>query len=116
MTALTALTQSEQNLNQVEKQVPAGLANMLTGVETAIGSIPTAASTLGAPTENLTTKRTYVSSPGDSLTTGVGSLVDANMNEAATKLAALHAKQQLGVQALSLSNSNTRLILKRFEP
>ncbi len=114
MTALSALTQTEQNLNQVEIQVSAGLANMLTDVETAINSITTAASSLGATTANLTTQQTYVSNLSDSLTTGVGSLVDANINEAATKLAALQVQQQLGVQALSISNSNTHLILKLF--
>jgi flagellin len=90
------------------------LKNMLTDVETAIGSITTAASVLGATTNNLSTQQTYVSNLSDSLTTGVGSLVDANMNEAATKLAALQVQQQLGIQALSISNSNTQLILKLF--
>ena len=90
------------------------LKNMLTDVQTAIGSITTAASVLGSTTTNLTTQQNYVSNLSDSLTTGVGSLVDANMNEAATKLAALQVQQQLGVQALSISNSNTQLILKLF--
>ncbi len=90
------------------------LTNMLTDVETAITSITTASSVLGSTTTNLTTQQNYVSNLSDSLTTGVGSLVDANMNEAATKLAALQVQQQLGVQALSISNSNTQLILKLF--
>jgi flagellin len=90
------------------------LSNMLKDVETAISSITTAASVLGTTTTNLTTQQNYVSNLSDSLTTGVGSLVDANMNEAATKLAALQVQQQLGVQALSISNSNTQLILKLF--
>jgi flagellin len=90
------------------------LANMLTDVQTAISSITSAASTLGSMTTNLTTQQNYVSNLSDSLTTGVGSLVDANMNEAATRLAALQVQQQLGVQALSISNSNTQLILKLF--
>ena len=116
MTTLAALAQTEQELNQVENQVSADFANMATDVETAVGSTTAAASTLGATTTNLTNRRTYVSNLSDSLTTGVASLVDANMNEAATKLAALQVQQQLGVQGLSISNSNTRLILKLFEP
>lgn len=90
------------------------LANMLKDVETAISSITTASSILGSTTTNLTTQQNYVSNLSDSLTTGVGSLVDADMNEAATKLAALQVQQQLGIQALSISNSNTQLILKLF--
>lgn len=91
------------------------LANMLKDVETAYSSITTAASTLGAMTTSLSTQQTFISNLSDSLTTGVGSLVDANMNEAATKLAALQVQQQLGVQALSISNSNTQLILRLFQ-
>ena len=74
-----------------------------------------AASTLGATTTKLPTQRTYVSNLSDSLTTGVGALIGTNMNEAATKLAALQGEQQVGAQALSISNSNAKLILKLFE-
>jgi flagellin len=91
------------------------LANMHTDPETAVGLVTTAASALGATTANLTTQRTYVSSLSDSLTTDAGSLVDANMNEAATKIATVQVRQPLGEQALSISNSNTLVILKLFE-
>jgi flagellin len=115
-TALAAPTPTEQNLNQAENRLSTGdLANMLTDVEIAVGSITPAASTLGETTTNLTTQRTYVSNLSDSLTTGVGSLVDASMNEAATKLATVQIEQHLGVSALRLSDTNTRLILKLFE-
>jgi flagellin len=90
------------------------IKNMLADVTAAISSLTTAASELGATSTNITTQQTYISNLSDSLTTGVGSLVDANMNEAATKLAALQVQQQLGIQALSISNSNTQLILKLF--
>ncbi|HUI20607.1 MAG TPA: flagellin [Methylocella sp.] len=90
------------------------LANMLKDVNTAIASITTANSTLGGLTTNLSTQSNYISNLSDSLTTGVGSLIDANMNEASTKLAALQVQQQLGIQALGIANSNTQLILKLF--
>jgi flagellin len=112
-TALAApMPPTEQNLNQAENRLSTGL---LTDVEIAVGSITTAASTLGETTTNLTTRRTYVSNLSDSLTTGVGSLVDASMNEAATKLATVQIEQHLGVSALRLSDTNTRLIRKLFE-
>ena len=46
--------------------------------------------------------------------TGIGSLVDADMNEASTRLTALQTQQQLGIQALSVSNQNSQIILKLF--
>jgi flagellin len=91
------------------------LCNVPTDAQTAIGSVTPAASALGATTANLTTQRTYVSNLSDSLTTDAGSLVDANMNEAATKIAAVQVQQPLGEHALSISNSNTLVILKLFE-
>lgn len=117
MMALAAHTPAEQDLNQGENQASAGLAdstatfaNTLTGIETAIGSIAAAASTRDGATANLPAQRTSVSNLSDSLTTGVGALVDATMNEAATKLAVLPVQPELGI-----SNSNTKLILKLFE-
>ena len=89
--------------------------NLLTDVETALSSITKAGALRGATTNSITTQQNYVSNLSDSLTTGVGALVDANMNEASTKLAALQVQQQLGIQALSIANSNTQLILKLFQ-
>jgi flagellin-like hook-associated protein FlgL len=111
MTAAAALTLPEQDLNQAENQVSMDLVNSSATDNPANWAIATTvasdvASTLGATMTDLTTQRARLSNLSDSLTTGVGSLVDANMNEAGTKLAE---------QALSISNSDTRLILKLFE-
>ncbi|MGO9007089.1 MAG: flagellin [Beijerinckiaceae bacterium] len=93
----------------------AQVANMLADVQTAIASITSAASTVGGVQTNVTDQQTFVSNLSVSLTTGVGALVDADMNNASTKIAALQVQQQLGVQALSIANSNTQLILKLFQ-
>jgi flagellin len=90
------------------------IQNMLLDVQSALSSITTASSTLGATTTNVNNQQTFITALSDSLTTGVGSLVDADMNEASTRLSALQVQQQLGIQALSIANSNTQLILKLF--
>ena len=90
------------------------VANALADVETAITSITTAASNVGSAQTNVTDQQTFISNLSASLTEGVGSLVDADMNQASTEIAALQVQQQLGVQALSIANSNTDLILKLF--
>ena len=46
--------------------------------------------------------------------TGIGALVDADMNTASTRLQALQTQEQLGIQSLSIANQNTQLILKLF--
>jgi flagellin len=113
-TALAAPTPAAQNLNPAENRVSTGdVADMPTGIETAIGSIANAASTPGETTTNLRNRLT--SNLSDSLTTGVGSLVDASMSEATTKLARVHVEPQLGERPLRLSEASARLILKLFE-
>ena len=50
----------------------------------------------------------------DSIDRGVGQLVDADMNKESTRLQALQVQQQLGIQALSIANSNSQSILSLF--
>jgi len=45
---------------------------------------------------------------------GVGSLVDADMNEESTRIIALETQQLLGIQSLSIANDNASIILKLF--
>ena len=92
----------------------AGVANMMADITTAITNMTAAASTVGADQNNVTDQQSFISNLSDLLTASVGSLVDADMNEASTKISALQVQQQLGVQALSIANSNTQLILKLF--
>jgi flagellin len=50
----------------------------------------------------------------DSIDSGVGKLVDANMEQESSKLSALQTQQQLAVQALSIANSSSQNILSLF--
>ncbi len=87
----------------------------LATVNAAIASVNTASSALGAAASTIDQQVTFTSSLSDSLTTGVGSLVDADLNEASTRLAALQTQQQLGVQSLSVANQNSQVLLKLFQ-
>ena len=50
----------------------------------------------------------------DVISKGIGRLVDADMDEASTRLKALQSQQQLGIQALSIANSNADNIMQLF--
>ena len=84
-------------------------------IDAAITALTTAASNLGSIQTNLSGQATFTTSLSDSITSGVGSLVDADMNQASTRLNALQTQQQLGIQSLSIANSNSQLILKLFQ-
>ena len=51
----------------------------------------------------------------DALKSGVGALVDADMEEASARLQALQTQQQLGIQALSIANQAPQTILALFK-
>ena len=88
--------------------------NMLTGIETALKGMATGAATLGAAKARIDMQKDFVSKLSDSIDRGVGQLVDADMNKESTRLQALQVQQQLGIQALSIANSNSQSILSLF--
>lgn len=51
----------------------------------------------------------------DSISKGIGRLVDADMNEASTRLKALQTQQQLAIQSLSIANTNGENIRQLFQ-
>lgn len=70
--------------------------------------------TLGAASARIKDQADFVGSLADSLKIGVGSIVDADMEEASARLQALQTQQQLGIQALSIANQAPSAILSLF--
>ena len=93
----------------------ADLTTLSTAIDSAINSITAAGAALGTASTQISNQSTFVTALSDAITSGVGSLVDADMNEASTRLNALQTQQQLGVQSLSIANQNSQLILKLFQ-
>ena len=72
-------------------------------------------SEIGSISNILTNASNFNSALSNNYTTGIGALVDADMNQASTRLQALQTQQQLGVQSLSIANQSSQLILKLFQ-
>ena len=83
-------------------------------VNASITALGTQLATWGAGAKRLEVHRDFVSKLQDALNTGIGSLVDADLSSASSKLQALQVKQQLGIQALSIANSGTQNALSLF--
>ena len=90
------------------------LSDYIAITDSVLGDVTNAASTLGASKTRITSQSNFVSTLMDSITKGIGSLVDADMNQESTHLQALQVQQQLGVQSLSIANQNTQMIMKLF--
>lgn len=91
------------------------LNEYISGVDKMAERVITAASDLGAVKSRIGMQTDFVKTLMDAIDRGIGSLVDADMNEESTKLQALQVQQQLGIQALSIANANTQSIMKLFQ-
>ncbi len=92
----------------------AQIAQQITVVEAALKDMTTAATNLGAAKTRVDLQKAFTTSLMDSIDRGIGQLVDADMNKESTRLQALQVQQQLGIQALSIANSNSQNILSLF--
>ncbi|MDR6754813.1 flagellin [Mycoplana sp. BE70] len=77
-------------------------------------AMTSAASGLGSIQSRIQMQESFVASLVDVIDKGVGRLVDADMNEESTRLKALQTQQQLGIQSLSIANTNSENILQLF--
>jgi flagellin len=93
----------------------AQITQMLKVVDIALGELTTAATQLGAAKKAVDLQKQFTTSLMDSIDRGVGQLVDADMNKESTRLQALQVQQQLGIQSLSIANSNSQSILALFQ-
>jgi len=84
-------------------------------VNSSITNVNAAVAKLGTGVNALQTQLSFVSQLQDTLTTGVGNLVDADVAKESAQLTALQTKQQLGVQALSIANQGPQFLISLFQ-
>jgi flagellin len=92
----------------------AQLDALISGVDAALTDMTSAAADLGSLSSRIDLQDEFVNKISDSIDSGVGRLVDADMNEESTRLKALQTQQQLAIQALSIANSESQNVLSLF--
>lgn len=90
-------------------------STMVATVQASLTNVNSALAKLSAGAKKYSIQLDFSSKLSDTLTSGIGNLVDANMANESAKLTALQTKQQLGVQALSIANSAPQTILSLFQ-
>jgi flagellin len=83
-------------------------------VNTSITNVNNALAKLGSAANALQTQITFTGDLQDTIDTGVGNLVNANLAKESATLTALQTKQSLGIQALSIANSSSETLLSLF--
>ena len=94
--------------------VPGTGASAIAAVNAAITTIGTTLAKLGAAAVQLQGLSDFTSQLSTSVTTSLGSLVDANLSAESAQLSSLQTKQQLAIQTLTLANQGPSALLSLF--
>ncbi|MCE0503883.1 flagellar protein [Roseivivax sp. GX 12232] len=92
----------------------ADLETALTNAEGYLATVTNAATDLGIGEKAIETQQEFLSQLGDRLDSGVGSMIDADMESEAARLQSLQVQQQLATQSLSIANQAPQNILSLF--
>ncbi len=87
---------------------------MITTIQTSLTNVDSALAVLSSGAAKFSIEASFSQKLSDTLTTGIGQLVDANMAQESAMLQSLQVKQQLGVQALAIANQAPQTILSLF--
>jgi flagellin len=101
-------------LDSIDVTTDTGADAALANIETMIQAAIDASASFGSAQSRVETQSEFVSKLTDSLTAGIGTMVDADLEEASARLQALQVQQQLGIQSLSIANQAPQTILALF--
>ena len=101
-------------LSTIDVSTSGGAATALGNIEDMIQTAIDSAASFGSVQKRIDIQSDFVGKLTDALKSGIGSLVDADMEEASARLQALQVQQQLATQALSIANKAPQNVLSLF--
>ena len=101
-------------LSAIDVSTASGAQAALGNIETLLQTSISAAAAFGSAQGRIDTQSKFISDLSDSLKAGIGTLVDADMEETSARLQALQVQQQLATQALSIANQAPQNLLALF--
>ena len=102
------------NLTSIDMSDATTAEASIDDIEALIQAAVDGAAALGASAARIEKQNEFVSKVTDAMKSGIGALVDTNMEEASARLKALQTQQQLGVQALTIANSAPETLQQLF--
>ena len=87
---------------------------LIATIQTSLNNVNSSLAKLSSGAAKFSIQATFSQKLSDTLTSGIGNLVDANMAQESARLQSLQVKQQLGIQALSIANQGPQSILSLF--
>ncbi len=104
-----------ETLGDLDISTEDGAKAALSAIEGLIQTTIKAGAAFGTSENRLEIQNDFVSKLTDSMKSGIGAMVDADLEEASARLQALQVQQQLGVQALSIANQTPQTLLSLFK-
>jgi flagellin len=89
-------------------------STLVATIQKSLTNVNSSLAKLSAGAKKFSIQSTFAQKLSDTLTTGIGNLVDADMAKESALLQSLQVRQQLGVQALSIANQSPQTILSLF--
>lgn len=86
----------------------------LTKLDSSISKLNSALGEIGAQAKQIEAHNSFVTKLVDTLESGIGNLIDADLAKESARLQALQVQQQLGAQSLSIANQAPQIILSLF--
>ena len=91
-----------------------GATQALTRLDDSITQLNASLGEIGAQAKQIEAHQNFVTKLVDTLESGIGNLVDADLAKESARLQALQVQQQLGAQSLSIANQAPQVILSLF--
>ncbi|MBA3049420.1 MAG: flagellin [Alphaproteobacteria bacterium] len=91
-----------------------GATQALSRLDDSITQLNASLGAIGAEAKQIQAHNTFVTKLIDTLESGIGNLVDADLAKESARLQALQVQQQLGAQSLSIANQAPQIILSLF--
>lgn len=113
--ATSDLTSATLGLTVAGFTTAAGANTEVGLIDTAIGTVNTQSAKYGSAAQQIERQRTFASKLSDTLQTGIGNLVDADLARESARLQSLQVKQQLGLQSLSIANQAPQAVISLFK-
>jgi len=110
--ALSGTIVTVKTTNTISTQAKA--STLVATIQSSLTNVNSALAKFSAGAAKFSIQATFAQKLSDTLTAGIGNLVDANMAQESAMLQSLQVKQQLGVQALSIANQAPQTILSLF--
>lgn len=102
-------------LASIDVSTAAGATAALASIDALEQTAIDAASSFGSSQNRIDIQKDFVGQLTDALKAGIGSMVDADMEETSARLQALQVQQQLATQSLSIANQAPQSILSLFK-